>query len=82
MDVPHNLEHRSVLANTETKFKLLQSVSADINGLLSTFKATNDALKGNTVVIGDILERTSDLKSDLMLVYLLYFFFINIWLTD
>ncbi|KAH0606460.1 uncharacterized protein H6S33_004121 [Morchella sextelata] len=65
MDVPHNLERRSVLANTETILKLLQSFSADANGLLSTFKATNDALKGNTVVIGDILEYISDLKSDL-----------------
>lgn len=65
MDVPHNLEYRSVLANTETIFKLLQSVSADVNALLSKFKARNNALKGNTVVLGDILERTRDLKSDL-----------------
>ncbi|KAH8148887.1 uncharacterized protein LAJ45_07231 [Morchella importuna] len=65
MDVPHNSENTSVLANTETTFNLLQSVSADVNGLLSTFKATNDAIIGNSVLIGDILKRTTDLKSEL-----------------
>lgn len=65
MDVPHNSENTSVLANTETTFNLLQSVSADVNGLLSTLKATNDAIIGNSVLIGDILKRTTDLKSEL-----------------